>query len=58
MGNPPSTSLENPNACPGNAYWWSGFSTMQFAIENTWLKVNKLLKCFLLETFEFLVDKE
>ena len=33
------SSLEYPVGCPGNAYWWSGFSTIQFAVENTWLKV-------------------
>ena len=38
----PST-LFYPSGCPGNAYWWSGFSRMQFVIENSWLKVKDSL---------------
>jgi len=34
----PST-LFYPSGCRGNAYWWSGFSRMQFLIEHSWLKM-------------------
>ena len=30
--------LESALGCPGNAYWWSGFSAVQLAVETAWLQ--------------------
>ena len=32
--------LEYPVKCPVTSYFWSGFTTLQFAVEHTWLQVN------------------
>jgi hypothetical protein len=48
--------LEYPFTCPGNAYYWTGFSTLQMLVEHTWLKVGYYLHWTGFSTLQMLVE--